>query len=217
MPDRTTGWVQDPGRLENLIKVIDIFDYNTNTHKELIEKTIPKKILIEDGQKSILDELNSRKGYKNNPINNIRVVHLPGGNRPEIIAFSPIINPINGAIMDSKSYKNGFNIPNSERDKMIRYINEYNKKDYKLNNNKWWEKFLSGSYPKNLIRYSFISGNFTGQFLKQINYIYLQTGIKGSVITAERLIRIVENILDNHKPYDINEFFNDLECNGILQ
>lgn len=152
-----------------------------------------------------------------NLISSIRALHLSGGNKPEIIAYSPSKNPINGVIMDSKSYKNGFNVPNSERDKMIRYINEYNKKNNKLNSNRWWENFKELNYPINPIIYNFVSGNFIGQFLNQIQYIFTQTGINGGAITSEKLIDKVEAVINPNIPYSVKEFFDDLACNRLVK
>ena len=151
-----------------------------------------------------------------NLISDLRALHLSGGNRPEIIAYSPDKNPINGVIMDAKSYRGGFNIPSAARDKMIRYINEYEQKNPSLNRNRWWEKFRAINYPKNQIRYSFISGNFIGNFLNQIRYISNQTGINGGAITSERLIEKVDAVLNPNNSYTINNFFSDLGCNGLI-
>jgi len=152
-----------------------------------------------------------------NLIIDLRAIHLSGGNRPEIIAYSPHVAPINGVIMDSKAYKNGFNIPNSERDKMVRYINEYNLRNPVLNSNRWWENFQAPNYPQNSIKYSFVSGNFIGQYLSQIQYILMQTGINGGAITSENLIEKVESVLNPNTTYTTNDFFNDLGCNGLVQ
>lgn len=151
-----------------------------------------------------------------NLIKDLKAIHLPGGNRPEIIAYSPSINPKNGVIMDSKAYSKGFNIPNSERDKMIRYINEYNQKNQNLNKNKWWEQFQSPNYPQNEIKYSFVSGNFIGQFLNQIQYIFTQTKISGGAITPEKLIEKIDKILDSNISYNTDNFFDDLGCNELV-
>ena len=152
-----------------------------------------------------------------NLIGNLKALHLSGGNRPEIIIYSPNVKPNNGAIMDAKSYRIGFNIPNSERDKMVRYINEYNQKNPSLNNNRWWENFRVPNYPQTPIKYSFVSGNFIGQFLSQIQYILAQTGINGGAITSEKLIEKVDAVLNPNISYTINDFFNDLGCNGLVQ
>ena len=151
-----------------------------------------------------------------NLIGNLKALHLSGGNRPEIIIYSPNVKPNNGAIMDAKSYRIGFNLPNSERDKMVRYINEYNQKNPSLNNNRWWENFRVSNYPQTPIKYSFVSGNFIGQFLSQIQYILAQTGINGGAITSEKLIEKVDTVLNPNISYTINDFFNDLGCNGLV-
>jgi len=152
-----------------------------------------------------------------NLMNDFRAIHLPGGNRPEIIAYSPINMPVNGVIMDAKAYSKGFNIPNSERDKMIRYINEYNQRNSALNRNRWWERFQAPNYPVNPIKFCFVSGDFIGKFLNQVRYIFTQTGNQGGVITSKVLILKVDNVLNPHTTYDLADLFNDLGCNGLVQ
>ena len=152
-----------------------------------------------------------------NLMNDFRAIHLPGGNRPEIIAYSPINMPINGVIMDAKAYGKGFNIPNSERDKMIRYINEYNQRNPALNRNRWWERFQAPNYPVNPIKFCFVSGDFIGKFLNQVRYIFTQTGNQGGVITSKVLILKVDNVLNPHTTYDLADLFNDFGCNGLVQ
>jgi len=189
-------------RLSTLISYID------HSYFDLID-------LGFDGRQNRLYEL--RIVELLNLISSLRALHLSGGNRPEIIAYSPDVDPSNGVIMDSKSYRNGFNIPNSERDKMIRYINEYNQKNPALNSNKWWKNFKALNYPRNPIKYSFISGNFIGQFLSQIQYILTQTGFNGGAITSEKLIEKVDAVLNPNISYAIGDFFNDLGCNGLVK
>lgn len=167
-----------------------------------------------DGRQSRLYEL--RIVELLNLVGNLKALHLSGGNRPEIIIYSPNVKPINGAIMDAKSYRIGFSISSSERDKMVRYINEYNQKNPSLNNNRWWENFRAPNYPQTPIKYSFVSGNFIGQFLSQLQYILTQTGTNGGAITSEKLIEKVDAVLNPNIPYTINDFFNDLGCNGLV-
>jgi len=189
-------------RLSGLINYID------HSYFDLID-------LGFDGRQNKLYEL--RIVELLNLINSLKALHLSGGNRPEIIAYSPDVNPNNGVIMDSKSYRGGFNIPNPERDKMIRYINEYNQKNPTLNSNRWWENFRAPDYPQNLLKYSFVSGNFIGQFLSQIQYILTQTGINGGAITSEKLIEKANAVLNPNISYTINNLFNDLGCNRLVQ
>lgn len=142
--------------------------------------------------------------------------HLSGGNRPEIIGYNPQANPDDCVIMDSKAYGEGFGIPAAERDKMIRYIEEYNKKDENLNRNRWWENFQSPDYPTIPIKYSFVSSSFINQFANQLTYIRNRTGADGSAITAETLLRKVDSVLGNINGYNIDEFFNDIGCNSLV-
>jgi len=99
---------------------------------------------------------------------------------------------------------------------MARYIHEYNQKNPNLNSNKWWENFRVPNYPRSPIKYTFVSGNFIGQFISQIQYILTQTGINGGVITSEKLIKKVDTVLNPNISYTINDFFHELGCNGLV-
>ena len=67
MANRSTGWIQDPGRLENLIKVVELFDHHSQTHLDLLRNLIPQKVLRRDGRQTLIDQLRSRSGYNNFP------------------------------------------------------------------------------------------------------------------------------------------------------
>ena len=118
--------------------------------------------------------------------------------------------------MDSKAYSEGFNIPANERDKMIRYIEEYNAKDETLNSNKWWEEFKSPEYPINQVKFGFISSSFTGQYLNQLAYITNRTNRAGCLITAEILLKKINNVLNINSEYNISTFFTELGSNELL-
>jgi len=142
--------------------------------------------------------------------------HLSGGNRPEIIGYNPMENPLDCIIMDSKAYSQGFSIPANERDKMIRYIEEYNAKDVSLNSNKWWENFKSPNYPTEEIKFSFVSSSFIGQYSNQLAYINSRTNRNGSLITVETLLKKVDKVLNIDDNYSVVSFFNDLSSNVLL-
>ena len=118
--------------------------------------------------------------------------------------------------MDSKAYGEGFSIPIAERDKMVRYISEYNTKDQNLNNTKWWENFKNPNYPTEPIKYSFVSSSFTGQFTNQLKYIANTTGTNGCAITAEVLLRKINAIIGNINGYNLDCFFNEIGTNSLL-
>jgi hypothetical protein len=147
----------------------------------------------------------------------ITAYHLSGGSKPEIVGYYPDNNPVDCFIMDSKSYAKGFSIPANERDKMIRYINEYNSKNAGLNPNKWWERFKHPDYPINQLIFCFVSGSFVNKFANQLEYIKNITGISGCAITIEKLIEKVNMVLENSNTYTLREFFSDLGCNSLVR
>lgn len=142
--------------------------------------------------------------------------HLSGGNRPEIIGFNPKENPLDCLIFDSKAYSKGFNIPANERDKMIRYIEEYNVKNETLNSNKWWEEFKSPNYPTNEVKFGFVSSSFNGQYLSQLAYITNRTNRNGCLMSVETLLKKVDNILNTNNKYDLTSFFAEIGSNQFL-
>ena len=167
-----------------------------------------------DGQQGMLYEL--RIVDLLNLMADFRAWHSSGGNRSEIITYHPEINPLTGLIIDAKARAVGFNLPNSERDKMVRYINEYGQKNPSLNPNRWWESFKSPSYPQD-IKYGFVSSNFIGQFLAQMCYIFTQTGVTGGAITSEKLIEKVDAVLNPNNSYSLTDFFNEMSNNTLVQ
>ena len=57
MATRTFGWVQDPGKIENLRKTVEIFDRSSSTYQELIENRIPALVQEQDERDRFLSEL----------------------------------------------------------------------------------------------------------------------------------------------------------------
>ena len=57
MAMRTFGWVQDPGKIENLRKTVEIFDRSSSTYQELIENRIPALVQEQDERDRFLSEL----------------------------------------------------------------------------------------------------------------------------------------------------------------
>lgn len=57
---RTFGWVQNPSSFESLRKVVEIFDENSKTHKELVNHRISKLIEERDGRDRLIGVLMER-------------------------------------------------------------------------------------------------------------------------------------------------------------
>lgn len=57
MSTRTFGWIQDPGKIENLRKTVEVFDHQSPTYKILIGKQIPALVEERDGRDRFLSEM----------------------------------------------------------------------------------------------------------------------------------------------------------------
>lgn len=57
---RAFGWVQDPSNLRSLCDVVAVFDSNSEKHKELVHKIIPKLVEKRDGRDDFIKILNTK-------------------------------------------------------------------------------------------------------------------------------------------------------------
>ena len=57
---RTFGWVQNPSNFRSLCDVVAVFDQNSQKHRELIEKTLPELVGLENGRDDLVAALNAR-------------------------------------------------------------------------------------------------------------------------------------------------------------
>lgn len=85
---------------------------------------------------------------------------------------------------------------------MARYIEENQKRDEKINPNKWWDNFGKDVDEFNFI---FISSFFIGNFEDRLKNISARLKINGGAITSENLLYLAEKLKSNDIQYD--EFF----------
>lgn len=57
---RAFGWVQDPSNLRSLCDVVAVFDANSEKHRELVSRTIPRLVAERDGRDSLIAALEAR-------------------------------------------------------------------------------------------------------------------------------------------------------------
>ncbi len=57
MTTRTFGWIQDPGKIENLRRTVEVFYDQSPTYRELIDKLIPTLVEKRDGRDHFISEL----------------------------------------------------------------------------------------------------------------------------------------------------------------
>lgn len=106
---------------------------------------------------------------------------------------------INGVIIDNKAYSKGYNLPINQADEMIRYIQENQSRDEKINPNKWWENFEEKVTKFN---YLFVSSSFIGGFKKNLQHIADRTGINGGAIDVENLLYFAEELKSGRLKYE---------------
>lgn len=134
-------------------------------------------------------------------------VRLGESRKPDgIISYN-----INGVIIDNKAYSTGYNLPINQADEMIRYIEENQTRDEKINSNKWWESFDEKVKDFN---YLFVSSFFKGNFKNNLKHIANRTGVNGGAINVENLLYFAEELkagrlsyVDSFTMYDNDEIY----------
>lgn len=109
---------------------------------------------------------------------------LGGQNRPDIIVY----DDATGAIIDTKSYRRGFSLSTTERDKMLRYLTDAKRQ---VQAAEWWRNF-----PPEVTEFIFlfVSGKFTGNFRAKLRALGELAGVGGGAITALALLLFSEQI-----------------------
>lgn len=138
---------------------------------------------------------------------NLNSVLLGGSNKPDGLVFTDDF----GILLDTKAYKNGFSIYAKDRDQMIRYVDDNNKRDKIRNPNEWWKSF-SPLIPNDKFYYLWVSNFFKGQFKNQIEYVNRETNTYGAVLNVEQLLygadAVIKGIINPNK---LHEYFSNDE------
>ena len=118
-------------------------------------------------------------------------LHLGGANQPDGLIFTHKLPEDYGVIIDTKAYKDSFNIPASERNKMIQYVNENIQRDAP-HPMKWWRDFPT---DLGVFKFLFVSGKFGGKYEDQLRRIAISTqNTPGAAITSYNLLLLAEEI-----------------------
>ena len=105
----------------------------------------------------------------------------------------------NGLIIDNKSYKDGYELPMSHADEMLRYIDENVKRDAALNPNEWWTVFDDDVDDFN---FAFMSSRFTGTFKNRLSYMSSRSGVNGAAISSVNMLLLAEELKSGRIGYD---------------
>lgn len=139
-------------------------------------------------------------------------LHLGGGRKPDGIIYTENLEENYGTIIDTKAYSKGYSLPISQADEMRRYVEENNKRDVKINPNKWWNNF-----PEILNKFSFlfVSSEFNGQFEEKLENIAQSTKINGGALNVVNLLILAENIKSNFM--DLEQVYNLITQNSEIK
>ncbi len=119
---------------------------------------------------------------------------LGGVSKPDVVVCS------DGFVMivDAKAYSGGFSLPQTERDKMVRYIEEYHGKAC------GWYKTIEGAIHVDNPIFQFVSSGFNGSGDKLAD-VARRTRVNGSAISAENLLRMIDGVLATGQEISIAE------------
>lgn len=138
---------------------------------------------------------------------NYKGVHLGGSRKPDGIIYTENITDNYGVIIDTKAYSNGYNLPISQVDEMVRYIEENNKREKERNSNEWWKEFGDNI---NKFYFSFISGKFIGNIEEKLQRITIFTNVYGNAMTIITLLYLANEIKANRlKTMEVVKYFDN--------
>lgn len=125
---------------------------------------------------------------------NYKGLHLGGSRKPDGIIYTENESQNYGVIIDTKAYSSGYNLPTSQVDEMVRYVEENNSRDPARNSNEWWKEFDENI---NMFYFSFISGKFVGNVEERLQRITIFTNVYGNAMTIATLLYMANEIKAN--------------------
>lgn len=138
---------------------------------------------------------------------NYKGVHLGGSRKPDGIIYTENSTYNYGVIIDTKAYSNGYNLPISQVDEMVRYVEENNKREKERNSNEWWKEF-GDNIDK--FYFSFISGKFVGNIEEKLQRITIFTNVYGNAMTIITLLYLANEIKANRlKNMEVVKYFDN--------
>lgn len=138
---------------------------------------------------------------------NYKGVHLGGPRKPDGIVYTENSTNNYGVIIDTKAYSNGYNLPISQVDEMVRYVEENSKREKERNSNEWWKEF-GGNIDK--FYFSFISGKFIGNIEEKLQRVTIVTNVYGNAMTIITLLYLANEIKANRlKNMEVVKYFDN--------
>jgi hypothetical protein len=131
--------------------------------------------------------------------------HLGGSRRPDGIIFKDS----NGVIIDNKAYSEGFSLPIGEQDKMLRYIEDNQKRNDEITPNRWWLNF---SESISAFSFLFVSSFFSTDVSAKLNQLSLRAKTQGGAINVPNLLLLAEEIKSGRISYEDSFYILKQNC-----
>lgn len=112
-------------------------------------------------------------------------MRLGDANRPDVIVSAGR----DGAIIDNKSYKDGFGVERSSADEMTRYVAQNDARIDGEPPNEWWKSFPREASD---FYFLFVTSFLKGDFKRNMDSISSLTGRLGAVVGVDNLLLIAE-------------------------
>lgn len=138
---------------------------------------------------------------------NLPTILLGGARKPDVLVFTNKF----GVIVDTKAYGEGYSKSITEADKMIRYIEDNQRRDIERNPTEWWTAF-DDNIPENQFYFLWISSKFIKKFQEQIDYTASQTSVNGGALNVEQLLLGADAVSkSNLNANDLPHYMNNKE------
>lgn len=162
---------------EEILETYEWFMNNTNLPTEYLELLY----IAYDGTRNRDFEIVTASLFKN--VYKMNAILLGGGRKPDCLVFTDNF----GIIIDTKAYSKGYPKIITESDKMIRYIEDNQRRDSKRNSTEWWKHF-DEMIPSENFFFLWVSSKFIGRFPEQLDYTATQTNTNGGALNVEQLL-----------------------------
>jgi hypothetical protein len=136
---------------------------------------------------------------------------LGGSRKPDGLIYTLNLSKDYGVIIDTKAYRQGYNLPISQADKMSRYVMENIQREIKINKSQWWKSF---PITIDTFYFMFVSGKFNGNIVEKIERIKASTNVIGNAVTVSNLLIFANNFKTNNvtlKDFEITYFGTNLK------
>lgn len=122
----------------------------------------------------------------------IKSLHLGGASKPDCLLWDDSFS----VIVDAKAYKDGFPFQASEKDKMVRYLRECERKDKAENATEWWNNFPP-ELNSNQLFFMFASSFFSSTAEKHLESVSIASKFSGCAWDVDNLLSGANFFLQN--------------------